>query len=241
MLEIQYVEDQDGVQDAYDGIYEDQAIRHLDSFYQWILQLVRPEPGKRLLDVACGQGVIPLMAADQGALSHGFDLSFSAVEVGARAGADLVVANGEHLPYPDESFDYITNIGSLEHYVDPAAGAREMARVLTRSGRACVLLPNSFSIANMVHAWHNGRTSDDGQPIQRFAAQYEWQDLLQTNGLLVDKTVKYERVLPKSLQDIAWYLRNPKNIGWLFLTPFIPLNLANSFVYLCRRAASIEP
>lgn len=234
MLEIRHTVTQDDVQDAYDEIYDTNAIRHLDSFYRWIIDLVDPKPGAKLLDVACGHGVIADMATQRGAVGHGFDLSMAAVRAGQDFDAHLIVANGERLPYSDQTFDFITNIGSLEHYLDPEIGAQEMARVLKPGGTACILVPNSFSVANMVHAWHNGVTSDDGQPIQRFAARYEWQALLARNGLVVHKTVKYERVWPKTWADARWYLKRPKNIGWLLLTPFIPLNLANSFVYLCQ-------
>lgn len=236
MLEIRHAEDQDGVQDAYDHIYDTNAIRHLDSFYQWILKLVRPQPGKRLLDIACGQGILAQMAAAMAVESHGFDLSFSAVRAGVGSPAHLIVANGEQLPYPDATFDYLTNIGSLEHYVNIDVGVREMARVLAPDGQAWILVPNTFGLGNILYAWHNGRTADDGQPIQRYATRYEWQDLLEENGLRVARTVKYERVRPLSLTDTLWYLRRPKNLAWLMLTPFVPLNLANSFVFLCHRA-----
>lgn len=240
MLEIRHADNQNSVQDAYDHIYETNAIRHLDSFYQWVLRLVRPRPGKRLLDIACGQGALAQMAAAMAVESHGFDLSFSAVRAGAGADAHLVVANGEQLPYSDAAFDYLTNIGSLEHYVNIHMGVQEMARVLAPDGRACILVPNTFSLGNILHAWHNGRTADDGQPIQRYATRYEWQDLLEENGLQVVKTLKYERVSPTSITDTLWYLQRPKNLGWLMLTPFVPLNLANSFVFLCHRAQNFK-
>lgn len=236
MLEIRHIEAPDGAKGAYDDIYESEApIRHPDTFYRWILNLIDPRPGTRLLDVACGKGVLPEMAAERGVIAHGFDLSFSALAKETGDKVYLTAANGERLPYPDEAFDYLTNIGSLEHYHDPVQGALEMARVLAPGGWACVLLPNSFSLANVLFALHNGRTADDGQPIQRYAAQYEWRDLLEEAGLRVERTVKYERLWPRNLEDVARYLRRPKEIGWLLLTPFMPLNLANHFAFLCTR------
>ena len=236
MLEIRHVESEEKVQGAYDDIYEsEKPIRHPDTFYRWILRLLEPRPGKRLLDVACGEGVLPWMAAQRGVIAHGFDLSFSALVKGSKDDTNLVLANGEHLPYPDSSFDYLTNIGSLEHYNDPVRGAREMVRVLVPGGEACILLPNSFSLANILFALHNGRTADDGQPIQRYATQYEWRDLLENAGLRVENTAKFERLWPRNVEDIVRYLRRPKDIGWLFLTPFLPLNFANHFAFLCQR------
>ncbi|MGQ9491467.1 MAG: class I SAM-dependent methyltransferase [Anaerolineae bacterium] len=235
MLEIRHVDRHIGVQQAYDDIYSGQGIRHLDSFYRWILRLLRPVPGKRLLDVACGVGVLPRMAASMGIAAHGFDLSWQAMRFGAGSTARYLVANGERIPYADGIFDYVTCIGSLEHYENPAIGVREIARVLSPSGIACVLLPNTFSLlGNVLFAWHEGRTADDGQPIQRYAARYEWQDLLEANGLTVVRTVKYERELPISLADMGWYLRHPKDLVHLLLASLVPLNLANCFVFLCR-------
>ncbi len=235
MLEIRYHEQQDGVQDAYDLIYDEDPIHHNDSLYRWILRHLDPKPGESLIDIACGEGAIPALAAQDGIIAHGFDLSFSAIKTGRQHYPNLIVANGEDLPYPDDSFNYVTNIGSLEHYMNPAKGVQEMSRILAPKGTACVLVPNTFSVALIVHAWHNGRTIDDGQPIQRYAARYEWQDLLETNGLHVFKTIKYDLVWPRSWQDAKSFLRRPKQIAWLFLGLITPLNLANSFVYLCEK------
>jgi SAM-dependent methyltransferase len=142
------------------------------------------------------------------------------------------------MPYADGTFHFLTNIGSLEHYVDPTEGAREMARVLAPDGVACVFLPNTFSLlGNMLYAWHNGRTADDGQPIQRYAARFEWQDLLEAGGLTVIRTHKWESTPPMSPRDLWEYLKHPKAFIRLCLTPFLPLNLANSFVFICKRKA----
>lgn len=238
MIEIRHVGDADELRSAYEGIYAGEGIRHSDSFYRWILGLMQPEGGRCLLDIACGQGRLPGLAAGLGIEAHGIDLSAQALRHGLGWETHLVTANGQWLPYADGTFDYVTNIGSLEHYVDLAAGVREMARVLRDGGTACVLLPNTFSLlGNVLYAWHNGRTADDGQPIQRYAARYEWQDLLSAGGLAVRRTVKYEQERPRTLADLRQILRRPKTFMRLLLSPFVPLNLANSFVYLCRKGA----
>ena len=236
MIEIHHVRDEENLRRAYEDIYGSAGIRHTDSFYHWILGLIGPQPGKRFLDIACGQGVLPVLAASRGLEAHGLDLSAYAVKLGLGQDADLLVANGENLPYSENSFHYVTNIGSLEHYVDPVAGIREISRVLSHDGRACILLPNTFSLlGNVLYAWHNGRTADDGQPIQRYAARYEWEAMLEAGGLSVIRTHKYECEFPRSLGDLALYLQRPKSLLRLVLSPFVPLNLANSFVYTCKK------
>jgi len=223
---------------TYETIYQENGMRQLDSFYLWLLDLLHLRPRQRLLDVACGQGVIPHMAADIDLEAHGIDLSENAIRVGRdQTSVMLLVGDGERLPYADGSFDCVTSIGSLEHYLNMEQGVKEMVRVLTPDGLACVLLPNTFSLLdNIWTAFRTGRSIDDGQPIQRYAARYEWETLLNRGGLVVKRTVKYEREWPRSLHDAVWYLRHFKALIRLMLTPFVPLNLASCFVYLCQRA-----
>src|SRR5213593_5244425 len=99
----------------------------------WILGLLSPRPGSLLLDVACGRGSFLRYAADRGLEVAGIDISPVAIEAARRrlgADVDLRVGSGENLPFDDDSFDYVTCLGSLEHYIDPEQGAREIARVL---------------------------------------------------------------------------------------------------------------
>ncbi|MBN1953810.1 MAG: class I SAM-dependent methyltransferase [Anaerolineae bacterium] len=226
-------------QGVYEEIYTSKEIRHIDSFYRWLLERLDPRPGRRLLDISCGVGSLPRLAAERGLQACGVDFSLQALRV-ARQEAPavrLAVGDGERLPYPDASFDYITHIGSLEHYEHPLDGAREIARLLKPGGRACVLLPNTFGIlGNIWHALRTGRTFDDGQPIQRYAARLEWQELLTAGGLQVVQTLGHEHAWPRSLADAGWYLRHLRPLLRMLLSPCIPLNWANYFVYLCRRA-----
>lgn len=237
-LEIRHVKDTLQSKEAYERIYSKAEIRHLDSFYQWLLDLLNPLPGRRLLDISCGTGSLPRLAARAGLIAHGVDFSEIALRAARRKAPEIcwVVADGERLPYPDAYFDYITSIGSLEHYMCPEAGVREIVRVLKPDGRACILLPNTFGLmGNVWTALRTGRTFDDGQPIQRYAARFEWQELLEEGGLKVVRTLKYEQAWPRNFADTLWYLRHFKAIVRLCLGYLVPLNLANYFVYLCEK------
>jgi SAM-dependent methyltransferase len=235
LLEIHHVEDEH-LKDAYNQLYIDRPIRHTDSFYHWILKILKPQKGQFFLDIACGQGRLVELAAANEVHAYGSDISFRAVHGNSADSHDLLVCDGQDLPFPESCFDYIANIGSLEHFVDPIVGAREMSRVLKTGGLACVLVPNTYGIfSTVLYAFHTGRLADDGQPIQRYATRYKWQDLLESNGLKVIRTLKYECEWPLTIRDWGVLLRQPKALVRLFLTPILPLNLANSFVYICRR------
>ncbi|HLZ07684.1 MAG TPA: class I SAM-dependent methyltransferase, partial [Chloroflexota bacterium] len=126
------------VAEGYEAIYDVTPIQHIDSLYHWALNLADPRSGDRLLDVSCGVGRLVDIATSKGNRAVGIDLASSAVFAGRRAGVrgSLLVGNAESLPFADESFDRIVNLGSLEHYQKLSHGVAEMSRVLHRSGRA---------------------------------------------------------------------------------------------------------
>ncbi len=243
MLEVRlnHVETDTESRQAYDIVYDEGDISQSHSFYLWTLDLLNLKSGESYLDVSCGLGELIALAQEKDVKTFGLDISHNALKAGQeKIGSKyLTTANSQDLPYADNSFDVISNIGSLEHFVDMKTAVREMARVLKPDGRAVILVPNTFSLLiNVWIAFRKGRTSiDPYQPIQRYAARYEWQDLLQENGLTVEKTIKYEREWPRTKHDFMNYVRHPKQIIRLLLTPFVPLNMAWSFVFICRRTS----
>jgi ubiquinone/menaquinone biosynthesis C-methylase UbiE len=233
--------------EGYERIYKGDGIHQLDSFYHWLLRLHGrlhgTEPGMRILDVACGEGRLANLAAAAGMAAFGVDFSESAVRLaGLQGRAWFAVADGERLPYANSSFDSVTSIGSLEHYDDPVQGMREIARLLKPEARALVLLPNTFGILhNVWTSLRTGRTGQDNQPIQRYAARYEWQDMLEKAGLTVIHTVAYEREWPTSRGDAAWILRHPKELVRMLLAPLVPLHWTNHFLFVCSRIEETLP
>ncbi len=207
------------------------------SIARWLLDLIHPWPGSTLLDVACGDGALLTVARSVGLDCYGIDISDQAVYLARRTLGQRIVVTGDGMaiPYPDDTFDYVTNIGSLEHYVNMECGAREMARVLKPGGLACILLPNIFGLTWSVwHAWRTGGLADDGyQPIQRFGTRQAWQALLTDNGLKIERIVGHEQIWPRTTSERRFYLTHPKQFLLLLLSPFIPLNLTRCFVFFC--------
>lgn len=225
--------------DAYNTIYEHEGIRQIDSYYRWLLRLLAPVPGRRLLDVACGEGTLPNFARQLHSLeAYGSDLSAAGLRVAQNeGGAGFIASSGEGLPFADASFDYVTCIGSLEHFLDMRAGVAEMARVLRPNGLALILVPNTYSLTNnILNALKRGISTIDNQPLQRYAARAEWAMLLEAGGLRVERTVKLERVAPDNFGDFLYYTRHWRDLVRVAITPVLPTNLATCFVYLCRPA-----
>ena len=227
---------------AYDRLYGQSFsgtwTGQMDSRYLWLVSLLRARPGQRLLDVSCGNGYLLRAALRKRLDVWGLELS----EVGLQqagemaSGASLICANAETLPFASASFDYVTNIGSLEHYLHPSTSVSEMARVLKPEGLALVLVPNIYGLlGNVLYVWRHGDVFVDVQPLQRYATRGWWTRLLEQNGLFVARTLRYERELPRTWTDLRWHLAHPAKLLHALLSPLVPLNLADSFVFLCRR------
>jgi SAM-dependent methyltransferase len=106
------------------------------------LRLLRP--GRRLLDVGCGAGVLAAQARDRFAEVHGIDIAERAVAIAQGRGVNALVVNLnlEPLPHADAFFDVVTALSSLQYVVDVDAVLAECARVLRPGGRFLVGVPN---------------------------------------------------------------------------------------------------
>jgi SAM-dependent methyltransferase len=111
---------------------------------EMLLELARLERGERVLDAACGTGVVARAAGSlvgAGGTVTGLDLNPAMLEV-ARAVADeagrsIAWQEGslEALPFADGSFDVVLCQQGLQFCADKAAAVAELRRVLRQGGR----------------------------------------------------------------------------------------------------------
>jgi len=102
--------------------------------------------GARVLDVGCGNGrLLEEMAKLRPDLElYGFDVAAASVRASRQRDArwHVVQASGLQLPFPSASFDEVTMVEVLEHLKDPVGGLREAARLVRRTGRVLITVPN---------------------------------------------------------------------------------------------------
>ena len=102
--------------------------RREDNCYSIALRLLDIQVGKKLLDIACGCGYLLARAENLGLHCYGIDISEVAIsEARKRVKGKLIcsdVNNG--LPYNDNFFDYITCLGSLEHFENQSGMLRDI-------------------------------------------------------------------------------------------------------------------
>ena len=223
---------------AYDRIYSDKGIRDSDSYYDWIVKLMGLAPGSSVLDAACGEGLFLKYAEKRGLRGFGVDISSAALKL-ARGNVDaarLCQADGESLPFRNGQFAGVACLGSLEHYLHPEKGLQELRRVMSDDGIAALALPNSYYLVDIVwQVWRTGHGPDNKQELERFATVREWEAFLESGGLRVLRIYKHNFRFPRSMADLRFYRSRPRKILNLLVSPFVPFNLSNSFVFICAK------
>jgi SAM-dependent methyltransferase len=120
-------------------------------FGPWARRLVDAAgltPGRSVLDVACGSGVVARTAADRVGPSGsvtGLDLSEAMLAVARRLRPDVRWQLGDAgaLPFEDDSFDVVLSQAALMFFGDRVAALREMGRVA--GDRVLVQVPGRLS------------------------------------------------------------------------------------------------
>jgi SAM-dependent methyltransferase len=118
------------------------------------LDLARPGPGKRVLDVASGFGQDTAAMARSGAWAVGAEPSsrmsaLAAMESAKRQGPlpHWVRAWSDALPFADASFDGVICKGAIDHFDRPTLAIQEMARVTRPDGRVVLAIANFDSLS----------------------------------------------------------------------------------------------
>jgi SAM-dependent methyltransferase len=118
-------------------------------FAQWAPPLCEAAgvvPGQRVLDVACGTGIVARTVADLARPADvvGVDLNQAMLTVARRVRPDIEWRHGDvaALPFPDGSFDVVVCQMALMFFPDRPGALREMGRVATAGGPVAVLVPS---------------------------------------------------------------------------------------------------
>jgi SAM-dependent methyltransferase len=199
--------------------------------YPVFLDLLDVHSRAMLLDVSCGAGLLLAAALARDVSAVGIDLSDEAVRLAHRVapGARVTVGSGEHLPFRSSTFDYVSCLGSLEHFLDMGMGLREMVRVAKPTARLCILVPNKTFAGWGLLGRHGTEQQDINEHLMTLPA---WSRLFQDHGLEV------LRVIPDRWHAVKWRSTPPK--GRRLLTGplleaawrLLPLRWQYQFVFL---------
>ncbi len=217
------------IQAEYDRLYLEQPIRDEDRAYRWFAQIITRavKNPQAVMDIACGGAYFfkqlkPLLPA--GAKMVGIDISPEALKLARQEcpQGQYFLSEAEKLDFPDNSFDALTCLGSLEHFLDIGKAVQEMKRILKPEGVILILVPNIFWYKDLLCVALTGQRKVRNQTQERFMSLGEWKELLERFGLGVTRIIKYNGIAQSGLKQ--WF----KDL-------LIPTRFSYHFVYLCKK------
>lgn len=140
------------LQEEIDGAGAYEALHVPALFEEWtpgVLEAAQVAPGHRILDVACGTGVLARAAAKQvgprGSVV-GVDPNPGMLTVARRLSDRVQWVEGvaEDLPCEDASFDRVLSQFGMMFFTDRAAALNEMLRVLVPGGQLAIAVWDSL-------------------------------------------------------------------------------------------------
>jgi SAM-dependent methyltransferase len=174
---------------------------HRDQFLDLL-----PPPGRRTLDVGCGEG---RLSRDLKALGHAVvAVDGSPTMVAAAREADPAIevhlADAASLPLPDGYADLVVAFMSLQDVADAAEAIREAHRVLVPGGHFCFAVVHPLGSAGRF----SGSEPDDPFVITgSYLARFRYRDSVERNGL--------KMVFESEHRPIQWYFAALAAAGFL--------------------------
>lgn len=149
----------DRVMEAYYGKLGDQFMRETQSRIHWICAQVK---GRRILDVGCSQGIVPLLLAREGCQVTGVDTSPQAIEEAkgylsaepAHIQQNVTYINSDFLALDTLEVEPDTVVISevLEHLVRPELFVEKAYDLLKQGGRLVITVP--FGVNDFIDHKH---------------------------------------------------------------------------------------
>jgi SAM-dependent methyltransferase len=197
------------IEDAARGVFGQRADFYVTSpihteaaVLDRVVELARPQPGWRALDIGTGAGHTALAVAPHVAEVVAQDLTPEMLERARRLAEERGVTNlrfvegdAHHLAFPDGAFDLVTCRRAAHHFSDIELALQEMGRVLRPGGRLVIddrSVPPDLSAdaaLNRLDVLH------DRSHVRDYPAG-EWVEMLIGADLTVESVETYTRHRP---------------------------------------------
>lgn len=227
------------LKDWYDKKYKEgiNSIGRVYDSYPIFLDYLGVQKGGKLLDIGCGNGFLLRAASIRGLETFGIDISQEAVKIAENVSPDsssILVGSGEELVFGDNEFDYVTCLGSLEHFLDMSKTLREMKRVAKENAMFCISVPNS----NYLFGRISGRFGTEQRDInENLLSLKQWKSVFTDNGFEV-LNVHQDRWLDLK-KPLIFLSANPfrilKRIVYKLAWVFLPLNYTHQFIFILKK------
>ena len=186
--------------DWYDSLVGDTGSEyHKHVILPGVMKLIAPNAGAKVLDVACGQGVLCRMLAEKGAAATGVDAAVELIKAARErgpAGIKYFVGDARDLRFlPENHYDAAACVLAIQNIHPIAPLCSSVSKVLKPMGRFVVV---------MMHPCFRGHGE----------SSWGWDDT---------KKVQYRRVdrylLPRKTPIVTHPGSNPDEYTWSFHKP----------------------
>jgi SAM-dependent methyltransferase len=151
---------------------------------------------------------------------------------------DAAVGDMRHIPYPDNYFDYVYTMGTIEHIPRPQDAMAEIFRVLKSGGRAVIGVPNKyewFGKSLVLDLFAYTGIKKDG-----FEHSFSWRQLtreLESSGFkVIHKSGPY--FMPWFIRAGDWFLAQHLPQAAIVFLPFIKIcDYLTSFEFFQRQGS----
>jgi ubiquinone/menaquinone biosynthesis C-methylase UbiE len=181
-------------------LYEDYLVPGVHG--RWtplLLDYAKPEPGERVLDLACGTGIVarriaPLLGSEGRIV--GLDVSPDMLAVAERLprppGAPIEWQQGEASSLPDGPFDLVICQQGVQFFPDRLAALQATRRALRPQGRLVLNVFRELERQSLYDALFRAVAAHLSTPVERIATPYSLWDANELRTLLHE--AGYEQV-----------------------------------------------
>lgn len=148
--------------------------------HEKVFELALNLPGKFVLDVPTGSGMLAKKLLKTGKIVTAGDIDINQFRIGT-GNHDLTVVrldlNEDRLPLKDSSFDVVVSVEGIEHLQNQWHFIKNIARVLKPNGFLVITTPNILNIRSRARYFMEGRYEHFKQPpIYGKTDEHTWND-----------------------------------------------------------------
>lgn len=195
------------------GSYDTHA-RFVSDLAGGVVEWLAPQPGERILDLGCGDGVLTAELKVAGADVTGADSSEDFVAASVAKGLDVRLMDGQRLTFVSE-FDAVFSNAALHWMTDADAVVKGVARALKPGGRFVAEFGGHGNVAAIATAMRAVAVARGGDLALAhpwyFPAPDVYRTLLQSNGFQVKRIALIPRpvVLKTGIEGWLMLFRKP--------------------------------
>ena len=172
-----------------------------------LLRVLGDVRGKRVLDVACGEGFFSRALHSAGAIVTGADIAPELIKIATQIGpSDItyIVAPAERMPLSDESFDMAVCVLALQNIKNLSGTLAQVARVLKKGGEFVVVLNHPcFRILRDSSWGFDNATNTQFRRLDRYLSESSHEIQMHPGSASGVTTMSYHRPLQLYMKELA--------------------------------------